>query len=698
MGMAASQARLLSITSRMADNELKAQIINNSKMRLASESSRVSDEYITALNSATMMISNHDEAGNCQYQPLTFNRLTSFSTFNNQYGLVDPNGKLLVSEREASMFQKANSVEGFLEAHGLKYDTTYFDVIKDADGNKVDSFNPYMETPNSADPEHPIKTFLNPPDGYDLAELKRLYQDEYNLSLQSAEYEEYTNLLADYKNKELELSYVVVSEIEDKYDGAINDIINQLNGQQDGLFQHLHDDKERLLNFVTNTSDTTNCIGKYLTSATGQNFKNRVTGALNGLEITEESFWILPSHDETYKISSQPSKTGWTYYDWTEPDPDDPSKPGTPHHDLTSKTFSFGDSACYCTAKCDDVDSNQYRIIAPSFGEEFTTEVTIQDASGTTTYTDPFDWPANTTMKITVTKKGQKDTDTSVYEYLVTNDDSGEPGTVELTTYASFDTTKAYLSEIAHYIKQNYAYAMADDYAENSTGQSHDIWEEKNELQKQILFLLYGGTKDDQGKVTSLNSYPVEAEAHLDELDWLIARTNSNSSIHFTDAGQIIENIYVLDLLFDTYGEPTFGWVDENGGDANAKATWYTNLYNRMQDGYKVLEDGLASSNSWIQYALESGLVTMEQVDKSNDWVSTIHTNISDITEVTDDVAVAKAEAEYKKAMNNIENKDKRYDIELKNIDTEHNSLQKEYESVKKVIDSNIQRTFKIFS
>lgn len=39
MGMAASQARLLSITSRMADNELRAQIINNAKMRLTDDSS-----------------------------------------------------------------------------------------------------------------------------------------------------------------------------------------------------------------------------------------------------------------------------------------------------------------------------------------------------------------------------------------------------------------------------------------------------------------------------------------------------------------------------------------------------------------------------------------------------------------------------------------------------------------------------------
>ena len=48
--------------------------------------------------------------------------------------------------------------------------------------------------------------------------------------------------------------------------------------------------------------------------------------------------------------------------------------------------------------------------------------------------------------------------------------------------------------------------------------------------------------------------------------------------------------------------------------------------------------------------------------------------------------------------MNNIENKDKRFDMELKNIDTEHNSLQTEYDSVKSVIDKNIERSFKIYS
>ena len=56
MGMAASQARLLTITARLADNELKSQSINNAKMRLATQSSQASEKYINALNQIFPMI------------------------------------------------------------------------------------------------------------------------------------------------------------------------------------------------------------------------------------------------------------------------------------------------------------------------------------------------------------------------------------------------------------------------------------------------------------------------------------------------------------------------------------------------------------------------------------------------------------------------------------------------------------------
>ena len=78
MGMAVGQARLLSITSRMSDNELRAQIVNNNKMRLATESSQVSEAYIAALNESQLMFTNYDANDNINYQQLTYNALTNF--------------------------------------------------------------------------------------------------------------------------------------------------------------------------------------------------------------------------------------------------------------------------------------------------------------------------------------------------------------------------------------------------------------------------------------------------------------------------------------------------------------------------------------------------------------------------------------------------------------------------------------------
>ena len=89
MGMSASQAYLLSITSRLADNELRSQTINNAKMRLSAQSAQASENYINALNQASLKISNYDYMGNAQQQVLTFNSLTSYSQYNNQYGLVN---------------------------------------------------------------------------------------------------------------------------------------------------------------------------------------------------------------------------------------------------------------------------------------------------------------------------------------------------------------------------------------------------------------------------------------------------------------------------------------------------------------------------------------------------------------------------------------------------------------------------------
>lgn len=58
MGLAASQARLLTITSRMSNNELRQQRIAMDKMRLASDSDKVANEYSEALNNQLLKFNN----------------------------------------------------------------------------------------------------------------------------------------------------------------------------------------------------------------------------------------------------------------------------------------------------------------------------------------------------------------------------------------------------------------------------------------------------------------------------------------------------------------------------------------------------------------------------------------------------------------------------------------------------------------
>ena len=74
MGMAASQARLLSITARIHDVEYQAQSIQHAKVQLATQSDQVYEEYLAALEDKTMALTFADPLSGTQAKvPATFN-------------------------------------------------------------------------------------------------------------------------------------------------------------------------------------------------------------------------------------------------------------------------------------------------------------------------------------------------------------------------------------------------------------------------------------------------------------------------------------------------------------------------------------------------------------------------------------------------------------------------------------------------
>ena len=158
------------------------------------------------------------------------------------------------------------------------------------------------------------------------------------------------------------------------------------------------------------------------------------------------------------------------------------------------------------------------------------------------------------------------------------------------------------------------------------------------------------------------------------------------------------------------YGEEGEGYFDQD--DFN----YYVRMYNEIQqaggcvsiDEFNGPLNGDASTDGdWLKNQLSSGKfsISIVNTDKKNGDISFSTTSTStdsSLSETTtstiDKKALAKAEAEYEHETKKIDQKDKKYDMELSKLETERSALTKEYESVKKVASDNIQRTFGIFS
>ena len=120
MGMAASQARLLTITARMHDIEYQAQSIQNAKIALATQSDEVYQEYVAALDEQTLTVK--DWQGNVI--SANFNNLCGINAVdsNYTYALMDSKGRLIVDRGIAEGYQKyIDKTGGIGDAYGFAF-------------------------------------------------------------------------------------------------------------------------------------------------------------------------------------------------------------------------------------------------------------------------------------------------------------------------------------------------------------------------------------------------------------------------------------------------------------------------------------------------------------------------------------------------------------------------------------------------
>jgi membrane-associated HD superfamily phosphohydrolase len=110
-------------------------------------------------------------------------------------------------------------------------------------------------------------------------------------------------------------------------------------------------------------------------------------------------------------------------------------------------------------------------------------------------------------------------------------------------------------------------------------------------------------------------------------------------------------------------------------------------------------ETKIFNDPNWLVTQLKAGNLTLSYYSVAEKgFVSTTMDDDESITEREDSSAIKIAEQVYKNHMDKIEHQDKQFDMELTKLESEHNALQTEYDSVKKVISNNVEKSFNTFN
>lgn len=159
MGLAASQARLLSLTARQHTVEGRAQYLQAQKLRLANESDRVYENYVNALDATSIQTKSYDSNGKVHWLDGSLNNLMRYDADNkslgNIYYVQDINsGKLYMPTNLVNAYNSSNNdVFQFLNNIGIKYEkdvynNEYMDALKTVNAYKNEGYDtfPYSQT------------------------------------------------------------------------------------------------------------------------------------------------------------------------------------------------------------------------------------------------------------------------------------------------------------------------------------------------------------------------------------------------------------------------------------------------------------------------------------------------------------------------------------------------------------------------
>ena len=635
MGLSASQARLLSLTARISDNELHSQTVANSKVRLADKSQEASKEYIRSLNASKLVYTTYDAKGQQTELALTPSLMYQFSSLKNQYGISNTAGQLLISQFDAMNFDTSNSIDEFIYKYGVsKVDNPKYVQALEA----IYGENYAICYDSDAIPPGPVAGLLgtfNSGDYYqDITGLKNLLGD---LPIKPPQASDYQNWLTDLQN-------VNLPPAQNDIVGIYYNLINHLNNP------YAYPGDEPIAVECPEPPDFSALVTDYQNSACHASVGADNAGIWHMEHNLCHLIWTIAKDAEGNAIAEQCG-------------------------------LSVDDQG----ARINLTNSDGSIIIAPN-------TATIGDKNSA------FSGHTPTTENIDKAKA------------LLNAFEVG--GVYNCVAELKQEIIDLYCDTVYYLMKNGYASSSYVTVTPNPSASGSPNAENATDLKTRWddLYTNLGTLTEDvnQEYEEALEAYNQYITAHAEwENTWENIKDWKETALKLCQA----------------YRDALANLPPQHIPDPEDPRTeWYTNLWHRLNgpsenksaDGtggkyYKVLEDNLYENADWLQFALEHGVVALEQVVyvenadittglEHSKWQHTIYSSAVDIVTVEDEVAIQIAEAKYNKILKEIESKDKKYDMDIKKLDTEHNAMQQEYEALKSVIQKNAERSFKAFS
>lgn len=126
-------------------------------------------------------------------------------------------------------------------------------------------------------------------------------------------------------------------------------------------------------------------------------------------------------------------------------------------------------------------------------------------------------------------------------------------------------------------------------------------------------------------------------------------------------------------------------------------ADFFDELYNNLlEHGWR--EDAAIDDSEYLEAALKDGRYSMSSLNKDGYYYQTRYNETGYMVEVSDTDAIARAEAEFTSKKAELTYKEDSIDMKSKKLDLEISTLSTEYETVKGLISKSIEKTFAMFS